>query len=254
MIYACIDDENLREVVRKLPPQKIITFGSDPDSDYSIQKVMTSEYGIAISIRIKATGEVQEYMTGLFGEKNASNTTAVIAYLLRKGFTKVDIQKAIQGFTGAKRRFELISSHEQIHLLDDYAHHPAEIKATIQAARTRFPDSKIVILFQPHTYSRTKELKNEFIEALKQADTSIILPIFASAREKEDTTITSKQLVDDAKTQGVFNLLNLESISELEHTLMPVMSKNCVIVTMGAGDVYKLHSRLIPLMHKIDIY
>jgi UDP-N-acetylmuramate-alanine ligase len=92
------------------------------------------------------------------------------------------------------------------------------------------------------------------IEALKQADTSIILPIFASAREKEDTTITSKQLVDDAKTQGVFNLLNLESISELEHTLMPVMSKNCVIVTMGAGDVYKLHSRLIPLMHKIDIY
>jgi UDP-N-acetylmuramate--alanine ligase len=135
------------------------------------------------------------FSTKLAGEKNATNTAGVIAMLIKLGFSADDIRIAISDFSGAKRRFEKIAEKNGIDIFDDYAHHPHELEAVISGAKAKFPHRKLIVLFQPHTFSRTEMLKEEFVTALSLADTSIIIPIFASAREeKSETSITSKDL------------------------------------------------------------
>jgi UDP-N-acetylmuramate--alanine ligase len=251
-VFVCSDDENLMQVVQEFPQEKVITYGYDLRSDYAIKEVNTTSQATVFTIQAKSIQEPMVFTIQLFGEKNVSNATGMIAYLLHMGFAVDKIREAIGGFLGAKRRFEFIEKYEDIYLFDDYGHHPNEIIATIQAARARFPKSKIIVLFQPHTFSRTEHLKNEFIDALKQADISILLPIFASAREKGEDTISSGQIVEDAKKMGVTNITSVETLVDLEQVLYPHLKNNSIIFTMGAGDVYKLRSKIIPLMHQVN--
>lgn len=174
-------------------------------------------------------------------DKHESNRLGVEQALIELGFEIDAIQKAMQGFTGAKRRFEQIAHENDIYLLDDYAHHPREIEATIKKAREKFPDRRILILFQSHTYSRTKALLNEFSAALKMADTALVGPIFPSARENPaefgDVKIPEHKNFDSFK--GL--------IAELPH----IIKKGDVIFTMGAGDIYKFARDIIQIIKKV---
>jgi len=188
----------------------------------------------------------------LYGDKNALNAAGVIMTLLDLGFEPDQVREAIKDFTGAKRRFEQQFSLNETFLFDDYAHHPAEIEATIKAAKERFKNKRIIVLFQSHTYSRTAALLDEFVAKLSLADLSLIGPIFPSARENpKQFNITSLDFEKKAKEQNISNVKGFLSMDDLLGELSKNLRKGDIVFTMGAGDVYKLKTAIISLIKKL---
>ena len=249
-LIANIDDKNLFQCINTL---NSITYGESEKSNYQIVDLKTDEEGSSFKIVNNSHPKLgsgsrnkfgMTYQTSLFGKHNISNAAAVIVQLLELGFKANDIKTALIGFTGAERRFEKVYFKNNIYLFDDYAHHPSEIAATIKAARNRFPKKRIVVIFQPHTFSRTNFLLKEFRQSLSLTDQGFVLPIFASAREKSDQfKISSKDIVS-AKP----NLKYVESNGELLEELNKTIKEGDVIFTMGAGDVYKLKELIIKII------
>lgn len=236
-IIANIDDKNL---LRCIDTSKAVTYGESEKANYQITNCRITEDESSFQIK-----NVGEFKTSLFGIHNIYNATAVIVQLLQFGFKSNEIQEAIVGFTGAERRFELVYKNNNIYLFDDYAHHPAEIAATINAAKARFKDRRIIVIFQPHTYSRTSNLLKEFRVSLSQANIGLILPIFASAREKiGQFKVSSRDIV-----KGSINLHFVDSNARLINQLDRILKEGDVVFTMGAGDVYKLKSELIKIIN-----
>jgi UDP-N-acetylmuramate--L-alanine ligase/UDP-N-acetylenolpyruvoylglucosamine reductase len=243
-LILCIDDKNLMEVAENLPRESYLTYGFDKKADYQISNWKTDEEGSTFSINNFL------YKTLLFGEKNISNAAAVVSFLLHLSFSKEKIRNAIKDFYGAERRFDKIYFKNNIYLFDDYAHHPTEIAATINAAKSRFKNRRILVIFQPHTYSRTKFLLKEFALSLSLADISLVLPIFASARERaKDFNISSKDIVDKIKDSLNKDCLYIGSNTQLINQLNKIVDAGDVIFTMGAGDVYKLKNKLIKIIN-----
>ncbi|MGE9134191.1 glutamate ligase domain-containing protein, partial [Lacticaseibacillus paracasei] len=169
------------------------------------------------------------FTINLFGEHNVLNSLAVIAVAY---FEKVDldlVQKELLTYQGVKRRFSKEAVADNI-LIDDYAHHPSEIKATLDAARQEFPDKKIVAVFQPHTYSRTAALMDGFAKSLSLADQVVLTEIFGSARE-DAGAVSSQDLADKiGSNTKLIHQDDLSAISDLH---------DAVLVFMGAGDITK---------------
>jgi len=248
-LILCGDDPNIQELKAVLPDNTNITYGYHADSDVKIVLKTVTEQGTSFQLS-SAQFELNKttFTVELYGEKNILNATAVITMLLHLGFSVEKVLKAIKGFTGAKRRFEYIGKTKKITLYDDYAHHPKEIVATIHAARARFPHKRLIILFQPHTYSRTKYLKTEFAEALSQADQAIVLPIFASAREAEtDHAISSGVIAEIANKMHKDTVIAVKSKDEALLQIEKIMQHDDLIITMGAGDVYQLGKDILKI-------
>lgn len=173
------------------------------------------------------------------GEHNRNNAAIVLAVVSILKLDEQVARKALTDFSGTWRRFEYKGeTKEGVIVYDDYAHHPTEIKATLQGAREKFPDKKITVVFQPHLYSRTKLLLDDFAKSFDGADLVILAPIYA-AREAYDETISSNMLAEKMKENGtlVVPMPNLGAISEYLKSNLP---ENSVLITMGAGDVYKV--------------
>jgi len=234
------DDPATIELINRLNKNQYATYGFSSNATLQIKNLKTEadKTGFEMILKGKSLGFFE---ISLFGEKNVSNAAAVIYLLIKLGFNLEKIRSAIRDFTGAERRFEKIAEINNTFLFDDYAHHPVEITTTINAAREKFKDRRIIIIFQPHTYSRTQALLSEFTKSLSTADYSFILPIFASAREDETKfTVTSANIVS-----GKNNLLAVKNSSELISKLKETIKDGDVIFTMGAGDVYKLKDKII---------
>lgn len=189
-----------------------------------------------------------QFEISLYGEKNAWNAAGVVTTLVELGFKKEKIRKAIKTFTGPKRRFEQKFVVNNTYLFDDYAHHPKEIEATINAARKKFSKKRVIVIFQSHTFSRTQALLKDFSKALSLADYAFILPIFSSARENPaDFSVTHH---DIEKSAGR-NAKAVDSKASLLAELRKILKRGDVIFTMGAGDVYKLDSDIIEIIRKV---
>ncbi|PIS15994.1 hypothetical protein COT62_00745 [Candidatus Roizmanbacteria bacterium CG09_land_8_20_14_0_10_41_9] len=234
------------EVAKKIPRNSYTTFGFAKDSDVRI--LNSSVSGKYSSFKVKwKQGSSFEFLTSLFGQKNISNVASVIAFLFRLGYSPDKIRASIQEFRGGKRRFEPVVSKNGIDIFDDYAHHPTEISSTISAARERFPKRRIILVFQPHTFSRTVSLKDDFAGSLSKADLSIVIPIFSSARENvSDFHIGSSDISSSPESKG--KVIAVASKDELMDKLGSFLKQGDVLFTMGAGDVYKLKNDIIPLL------
>ncbi len=233
-----IDDENLSDVYKKLNNQKnIFTYGFSDQADFQIINWQINKNGSSLAIK-----NLGEFRINLFGKHNVSNATAVILQLVKLGFNIDEIKKSLLGFFGAKRRMELIYQ-EDFYLVDDYAHHPREIEATLRAVKQRFENRRVIVIFQPHTFSRTLSLLSDFRKSLELADIGLILPIFASARENKDQfKISAKDIVGKSK-----KLIYCQDKIDLINQLKQIIKKNDVIITMGAGDVYQLKDEIVNL-------
>jgi len=171
----------------------------------------------------------------ILGGYNILNAKAAIAVARLVGIKKAQIEKSLKNFSGTWRRFEYKGKTKKGALIyDDYAHHPTEVKAVLEAIRESFPNKKIIAVFQPHLYSRTKFFLNEFSRALNNIDEVIITDIYA-AREKKDKTIHAKDLVKKTK-----NACYISNFSEIKKYLINQVDKDSIIITLGAGDVYKI--------------
>ena len=181
----------------------------------------------------------------LIGEFNAMNAraAAAAARVVFPDIKQGTIDRALAGFKGSWRRFEYKGETPNGALVyDDYAHHPTAILKTIEAAREKFPGKKIVVAFHPHLYSRTKSFLKEFAEALAKADHAIVAPIYA-AREKSDPAVSNHILAEMSRKQGG-KVEALDSFEEIRAALLKY-GNDTLILTMGAGDIYKVAEQIV---------
>ncbi|MCX7996746.1 MAG: UDP-N-acetylmuramate--L-alanine ligase [Patescibacteria group bacterium] len=238
-LFLCADDDPLREVTKGLATEAYQTYGFSSDADYRIQESAPEKGGMTFTLS-GPENLYHRFSIALPGEKNVLNAAAVIGVLHRMGFSPDAIATAIGSFRGAKRRFELVSSGPGYVIYDDYAHHPAELRAVISAAKIRHPHARIRVVFQPHTFSRTKSLLEDFVDALALAEEAIVLPIFASARERADGIVSSKLLIEHATRKGITTMCDISDASALRKVLANGRSNDDVVIMAGAGDVYAL--------------
>jgi UDP-N-acetylmuramate--alanine ligase len=227
-IIACGDDEQLQHIQPKVP---VVYYGLAEGNDFQAKNVQETKDGTTFDVFVRST-YYETFEIPNYGTHSVLNALSVIALCHYEGIEAEDI-KLIKTFKGVKRRFsEKEWKLDQV-LIDDYAHHPKEIDATIDAARKKYPNKEIVAVFQPHTYSRTKTFLQEFADSLSLADSVYLCDIFGSAREKSGN-LTIKDLQD--KIEGA-SLLDLEKMDVLkEH-------ENAVLIFMGAGDVQKFQEK-----------
>ena len=224
-VIACGDDKLLRSLKSNVP---ITYYGLEDGNDVQAKNVVKNTKGSYFNAYID--GEFyHEFFIPSYGDHNIQNALSVIAFGYHEDLDKVKVAENLASFKGVKRRFsEKVISDTVI--IDDYAHHPAEITATIDAARQKYPDREVVAVFQPHTFSRTVALLSEFAESLDLADTVYVCEIFTSARE-EAGEVTIEDL--HAKIKNAEEILNIDDVSPL------LAHKGDVVVFMGAGDIQK---------------
>src|SRR5438046_1563723 len=200
----------------------------------------------AVNIRYEHRGSTFEVPgVGFFklfvpGEHNVRNSLAAIAVARELGLAAHVIANALAKFLGVDRRFQILGDYAGALIVDDYAHHPTEIRATLRAARNGYPERRIVALFQPHLYSRTRDFAREFGESLAVADLALVAPIYA-AREKPIEGITARMIADAAAGIEFLDRSNVEIVNELRRRLEP----NDIFITMGAGDVHEIAEALV---------
>jgi UDP-N-acetylmuramate--alanine ligase len=223
-IFACGDDEQLQKIQAKVP---VIFYGFGDENDYQAKNLLKTTDGTTFDVFIRNTF-YQTFSIPSFGDHNVLNSLAVIA-LCHYEEIDIEVVKAqLNTFQGVKRRFTEKRMGTQI-LIDDYAHHPTEIKATIEAARQKYPNNEIVAVFQPHTFSRTQAFLEEFASSLDTADKVYLCEIFGSARENHGK-LTIKDLQE--KIEGA------EILAE-ENTSILKNHENAIVIFMGAGDIQK---------------
>jgi UDP-N-acetylmuramate--alanine ligase len=222
-IIACGDDEYLQQIQAKVP---VVYYGFAASNDFQAQNITETEQGTTFDVFVRNT-YYDTFMIPMFGNHNILNALAVIAICHYEGIGAEHI-KNLATFTGVKRRFTEKRIGDQI-LVDDYAHHPIEIKATIESARKKYPNKSIVAIFQPHTFTRTETFLREFAESLKPADYVYLCDIFGSAREKNG----------ELAIEDLMELIEGSSILDLNQTDVLSKYKDSVLVFMGAGDIQK---------------
>jgi UDP-N-acetylmuramate--alanine ligase len=223
-IFACGDDEHLQKIQAKVP---VLFYGFGEENDYQAKNIVKTTEGTSFDVFIRNTF-YHSFSIPAFGDHNVLNSLGVIA-VCHYEEVDVDIVKTrLMSFEGVQRRFSEKVIGSQI-LIDDYAHHPTEIRATIDAAKQKYPDHEIVAVFQPHTFSRTQAFLDDFADSLSQADKVYLCDIFGSARENHGK-LTIKDLQDKIK--------NAEIISE-ENTAVLEKHSDSIIIFMGAGDIQK---------------
>lgn len=233
--------EHLEEITDGLSC-RVVTFGLDSSADYYADQISHDETGNAafhVVSHGKDTGRVE---LSVKGDHNICNALSVIAVADLLDISRADVCSGLQSFTGTDRRFEHKGDWNGVTVIDDYAHHPTEIKATLKAADV-YPHREIWCVFQPHTYTRTKALFPEFVEALSHTDHVVLADIYA-ARETDTLGISSQLLAEELKKKGC-DAYYLPSFEAIEDFLKTHCQKGDVLITMGAGNVVNIGEALL---------
>ncbi len=243
VLVACGDDPEIKSLLSEYAGAKI-TYGFNHSSDYVLENVRIN--GEHMFFRVSSKDMIlSDFMLKVVGEHNALNALAAIVVSLEAGLSIEKIKQGLLTFTGSKRRLEFIGDLiSGAKTYDDYAHHPTEIKKTLQALRSQYPKKKIIAIFQPHTYSRTKKLFDEFIKSFNAVDTVVLTEIYPSLRELPDLSVSSELLSERMKNQHKDVIYQKTIADVVKYINEKRLRSDVVLVTMGAGDVYKIHSEL----------
>lgn len=239
----CGDDPLLRQLKPKLRP-KLFYYGLAEDNDIRGEKVDLAGFGsrFLVSFKGKTLGEITLKVPGRHNVINALGATAV-AIFLDLDFSTV--KEALYCFEGVKRRFEIVGERDGITVVDDYAHHPTEIKATLMAARQS--GRRLLCVFQPHRYTRTYFLWNEFVGAFDGADVLLLNEIY-SAGEEPIPGVTSKRLAEEIRRRGHNHVHVIEKKEEIPQFLEKIARSGDLILTMGAGDIWQVGRHFLQLV------
>lgn len=221
---------------------RVISFGSNNSFDYWFDKPLFDDKAHATFVLHRPNGTSVKHSLSVPGIHNVYNAVAAIITAEELNIPANDISSAIFGFTGTKRRFEYKGSIGGVTIMDDYAHHPTEIRATLAAAN-ECKAKDLWCVFQPHTYTRTKAFFEEFVEALSLSKHVVLADIYA-ARETYTLGISSKQICDALVAKGC-DAYYFPSFDEIENFLLEKCSKDDMLITMGAGDIVKVGEHLL---------
>lgn len=220
----------------------VITFGHDSSSDYSAADITYDDLGRPEYTLLYKGNNEGRISLGVTGEHNVYNSLSTIALARLFNIDTQATETALKTFSGTDRRFQYKGELNGFTIIDDYAHHPTEIKATLSAAQ-KYPHNELYVLFQSHTYSRTKALLNEFAEALKSADHVLLVPIYA-ARETDTLGVSSDDLCNLITKSGT-DSVSFPDFASAEEYILKNLKKSDLLITMGAGDVVKVGENLL---------
>lgn len=236
VVVVCLDSPGVMETLPNIN-KKITTYGLSPQCDVQAVNITHNERSSIFTVlhHSKALGMAQIHIPGLH---NVRNALGAIAVGLELGVQFSDIVTALDGFMGVYRRFEIKGEKNGVMVIDDYAHHPSEVVATLQAARNGWKQRRIICVFQPHTYSRTRDFCSDFGKSFVDADHLIITGIYP-ARELAIEGVTG-QIIADAATQ--FGHRNVQYVSDkktIPTVLKEIVKEGDIVMTLGAGDIWK---------------
>ena len=231
----CFDWEAVREIAGSFRGRKV-SYGLSQGCDYRATEVSWGQKGGRFVLLHKEKPQ-GSFELRLFGEHEVANATGAIAAAAEAGVELDAARSALAEFTGVGRRFQTVGAARGISVVDDYAHHPTEIEATLLAARAQFPKRRLVAVFQPHLYSRTQAFVEEFARALSRADVMIVTEVYA-AREAPIPGVSGEAIVEAARSLGKEDAQFLAPKEAIGEKLLPKLRPGDVLLTLGAGDVY----------------
>lgn len=239
-LVAFIDDANVRSILPDLPCQ-VITYGTDPAAEWRVDNIQLTPGGSTFQVYHHGM-PIGSFGLRIPGRHNVLNALSAIAVCHKAGLSLPQIAHGLQRYHGLQRRFDMLGYYHGATIYDDYAHHPTEISAALAAARTYRPERTICV-FQPHTYTRTKALMQEFAHAFNEADMVIITDIYA-ARERDTYGVNSTQLVEQMQRIHP-RALHIGSLDDAAAFLRQELRPGDLLITMGAGDVYRVGRMLL---------
>lgn len=232
----CIDDANCRAAIEQID-RTVVTYGFSEDAD--LQCANIRHEGLVSTFDVIAYGNKMTTISiSLPGRHNILNAMAAVAVGLELDIAIDDIRRALESFSGVQRRFEILADTDDVVIVNDYAHHPSEVEATLNAAFSCWPENRVVAVFQPHLYSRTTDLKDEFGAAFKDANIAVITDIYP-AREEPVPGVTGQLIVDTAKATGHPDVRYAEKLADLPAELDEILQRGDRVVFMGAGDIWR---------------
>ena len=249
---VCGDDPVIRSILPQIG-RTTITYGSTPDCDLQVTDFKQEQSHSTFKV-VKRDGSVLSVFLSLPGYHMALNATAAIAVALEDDIDEASILRALKSFEGVGRRFEQYGEFEtgngKVMLVDDYGHHPSEVRATINAVRAGWPDRRLVMIFQPHRYTRTRDCFEDFIEVLNQVDELILMDVYP-AGEDPIVGADGRALCRSIRLRGHVEPYFVPSPDQVPATLADIIRDGDIVLTQGAGNVGKMAKILSGL--KLDI-
>ncbi|RAL26662.1 UDP-N-acetylmuramate--L-alanine ligase [Thermoflavimicrobium daqui] len=244
-----VDDPYVRELVKQAQC-KIVTYALDQSADYHATNIRFHDRETTFTV-VQGTEVLGDITLQVPGSHNVSNALAVVIACLEVGVSFADISKALYQFQSTKRRFQVIGEVDDILVVDDYAHHPTEIQATLKAAKAL--NRRIIAIFQPQRYSRTHLLFQEFSQAFTEADVVIINTIYAPAGEEPIPGVSAEKLAELTKQNSNPNTRFIDLKEEIVDYLLTQVKPGDLALTMGAGDIWRVSHLLVSELEKLHV-
>ena len=242
LAVLCLDNEAIQDIIPRIK-KRYTTYGMNSQADYQIRDVEFKDQKSNFSVYYdgKQLGEIQLNLPGIH---NVYNATASIAVAMELDIAFDHIKEALETVDGVQRRLEMKGEKNGVTVIDDYGHHPTEIKTTLQALEENWPDRRKVVVFQPHRYTRTQALFDDFTRAFYQSDLLVVLPIY-SAGEKIIEGVTSQLLCEGINAHGHKEVLCVEDFKQAVTHLKKILTSGDILLTLGAGDVWKVGAEFL---------
>jgi UDP-N-acetylmuramate--alanine ligase len=234
LLVACVDAEHVRAILPNVK-RRVITYGIEHDADFTATQIVQERFLTKFCVH-HAGRELGSITMRLVGRHNVQNALAAIAVGNELGIPFTQMKEALEKFSGVHRRFSLVGEANGITVIDDYGHHPTEIKAVLDATKGAFPNRRILVLFQPHRFSRTAHLLEDFANAFHNADSVAILDIYA-AGEQNTFDISANSLVSAIQSTGHKDTRYTGTSESSIDFVLANVSPNDVVITLGAGNV-----------------
>lgn len=244
-VIVCLDDANVRSILPEID-RRTISYGFTPQAQVRAINIVQTAFQSSFTVVFKddILGEITIKSSG---EHNIKNALGAVAVGLELGMDFKNIRSGLERFQGVFRRFQPKLDTDKLIVIDDYAHHPTEVKASIDGARNGWKDRRIVAVFQPHLYSRTQQMYREFGLSFFDAEVLVVTDVYPS-REKPIEGVTGKLISDTAKEYGHRDVHYIEDKTELPGKLSELVKDGDIVITMGAGDIYKYGEQFVEMI------
>ena len=237
----CMDDANLQSLLPGIE-KRTITYGLKSQADYTVRNI--SVKGLKTYFTVYHMGEkLGTILSGALGRHNICNTLAAVAVGMELNMDFPTIAKSLETFTGVQRRFEILKQSESLIVIDDYGHHPVEIEATLSTAKEVWPDRRLIVIFQPHRYSRTQHLMESFFTSFNDADQLLLLDIYAAGEEAIEG-INSQKIAEGVKEFGHKHVEYIGDTNSVIPHLQKILEPGDIVMTLGAGNIGELSHKL----------
>ena len=245
-VLVNIDSLSVGNILHRIE-RPVTTYGLSRDAAFRAKELEFKENKSTYSL-FRAEENLGKIHLNVPGEHNVMNSLGAVALGFELGLSFNSIKNGLLNYKGVRRRFDIKGTHNNIMVIDDYAHHPTEVLATIEAAKKGW-NKKLIVVFQPHLFSRTKEFHKEFARSLEKADFIILTSIYP-AREKSIPGVTSKLISDNIDKSKKETLFNVDKVDQAITILNEIAKPGSMILTLGAGDIWRFSDKYLSIMKK----